>query len=69
MEKEIIEYESSEHLFYDMENDIERYSLPIEFDPYEEVNALWRREQKLKNIAQRWFSIYGTIPNPQNKNT
>ena len=57
--QERVIYESWEQLAHDMINDIKRYDLPICFDAYDEIKAFYRRENKLKEIAQRWFSIYG----------
>jgi hypothetical protein len=51
-------YESWEQLAHEMINDIKRYDLPICFDAYDEVKAFYRRENRLKEIAQRWFRIY-----------
>jgi hypothetical protein len=44
-------------LLYEMVNDINRYPLPICFDPYEEQSALFRRQVKLEQIAKRFIAI------------
>jgi len=42
---------------YEMEDDLERYELPICFDPIEEQRELHRRSQKINEIAERFIRM------------
>jgi hypothetical protein len=52
----IPEYNLSQ-LTSELENDIERYPLPICFHPEEERHELYRRHLRLRDIAFRWMRM------------
>lgn len=43
----------------DLLNDFDRYPLPICFDPQEELKQLHFRDRRIKEIYERFCSIYG----------
>jgi hypothetical protein len=49
------EYTTWQELYEDMENNLDRYPLPLEFDEREELKQLNLRKMRLEQIAQRWF--------------
>lgn len=61
MNTEQIKYDA-DILFEEMNNDFDRYPLPVCFDPYEEVKELNRRELKLRAIAERFVRIKTLTP-------
>lgn len=50
-----MKYNSWQELFEKMDNDFDRYPLPIEFDAQEELKQLNLRKWRLEQIAQRFF--------------
>lgn len=50
-----MKYATWQELFEEMENDLDRYPLPIEFDAQEELKQLNLRSDRLKEIAKRAF--------------
>lgn len=46
---------SEQECFYEMEYDLDRFPLPICFDPYEEQGQLYGRNQKIQRIAHRYY--------------
>lgn len=55
-------------LTHEMQYDLKRYPLPICFDPDQERTELFHREQKIKRIVKRYFSIKAVNDNKtQNK--
>lgn len=50
-----MKFETWQDLFEEMENDLERYPLPIEFDAQEELKQLNLRTDRLQELAKRFF--------------
>jgi hypothetical protein len=49
-------------LFEEMDNDFDRYPLPLCFDERDEVKELWQRERRLRLIAERFARIKNRKP-------
>lgn len=45
----------ADQLAWEMENDIDRYPIPISFDPQEEQKLFWLRKMRLQEIAKRFI--------------
>lgn len=60
-DKQLVKYDAN-ILFEEMDNDFERYPLPVCFNERDEVNELWQRERRLKEIAERFIRIKNRKP-------
>jgi len=54
--------ETEQECFYEMENDLERFELPICFDAREEQKELNLRHMRLKELSKRYFRRFLSIP-------
>lgn len=49
-------------MVHELENNLDRFPLPIYFDPREEQKALARRKMRIVEIVDRLFSLYKLNP-------